>query len=56
LATFFLGADEDPALPLQGEDWQEIRNTLEDVSGEIDLDTLTVLMGKLLSRGMLTEK
>ncbi|MDR3167951.1 MAG: hypothetical protein LBT93_08405 [Treponema sp.] len=56
LASFFLEADEDPSMPLREEDWQEIRDTLEDVSGEMDLDTLTALMGKLLSRGMLTEK
>jgi hypothetical protein len=56
LAAFFLGEEEDPLMPLREEDWREIRDTLEDVSGEMDLDTLTVLMGKLLSRGILTEK
>jgi hypothetical protein len=56
LAAFFLGEDEDPLIPLCDEDWREIQDTLEDVSGEMDLDTLTVLMGKLLSRGILTEK
>jgi ubiquinone biosynthesis protein UbiJ len=56
LAAFFLGEDEDPLVPLRDEDWREIQDTLEDVSGEMNLDTLTVLMGKLLSRGILTEK
>jgi hypothetical protein len=56
LAAFFLGEDEDPLMPLRDEDWREIRDTLEDVSGEMDLDTLTVLMGKLLFWGILTEK
>jgi hypothetical protein len=54
LAAFFLGEDEDPAMPLGKDDWPEIQAVLEDASGEMDLDTLTVLMGKLLSRGMLT--
>jgi hypothetical protein len=54
LAAFFLGEEDGDAL---GEaDYREIQHTLEDVSGEMDLDTLTVLMGKLLSRGFFTGK
>ncbi|GHV75166.1 hypothetical protein AGMMS49940_24680 [Spirochaetia bacterium] len=40
-------------MPLEGDDWETIRNTLEDVSGEMDINTLTALMGELLSRGIL---
>jgi hypothetical protein len=51
LAAFFLGEFDDTAMELETEDWEDIRETLEDISGEINLDTLTSLMGELLSRG-----
>jgi hypothetical protein len=53
MAAFFLGEYDEGAMPLEKEDWEEIQGTLEDVSGEIDLKTLTALMGELLSRGVL---
>jgi hypothetical protein len=53
MAAFFLEAYDGETMPLDKEDWEEIRGTLEDVSGEIDIKTLTVLMGELLSRGAL---
>jgi hypothetical protein len=53
MAAFFLGEYDETSMPLEGDDWQTIRNTLEDVSGEMDINTLTVLMGELLSRGIL---
>ncbi|GHU60549.1 hypothetical protein FACS189445_0140 [Spirochaetia bacterium] len=49
MAAFFLG--EYDGETLEDEDWQEIRETLEDVSGDMDLNTLTSLMDELLSRG-----
>jgi hypothetical protein len=52
LAAFFLGEYDDSAL-LTEEDWEDIRETLEGVSGEADLRVLTSLMGELLSRGKL---
>jgi hypothetical protein len=52
MAAFFLG-EYDDSMDLQKEDWEEIRKTLEDASEEIDLETLTTLMGDLVSRGML---
>jgi hypothetical protein len=52
LAAFFLEEDE-PAPVFQEDDWREIQAALEDASGEMDLDTLTRLMGKLLSEGKL---
>jgi hypothetical protein len=52
LAAFFLEEFEDTA-SLDEEDLENIRETLEEVSGEINLDTLTALMGELLSRGKL---
>ncbi|GHV91295.1 hypothetical protein AGMMS50268_17980 [Spirochaetia bacterium] len=51
-AAFLLGEFDD-SMKLDNDDWEDIRETLEDVSGEIDLDTLTALMGELLSRGVL---
>ncbi|MDR2028036.1 MAG: hypothetical protein LBP93_00710 [Treponema sp.] len=53
LAAFFLGEYDDAAMSLEEEDWEEIRETLEDASGDMDLQTLTALMGELLSRGVL---
>jgi hypothetical protein len=53
MAAFFLEEYDEETLPLDGDDWDEIRGTLEDVSEEIDLKTLTALMGDLLSRGVL---
>jgi hypothetical protein len=53
MAAFFLGDYDEATMPLEKDDWDEIRGTLEDVSGEIDLTTLTTLMGELLSRGVL---
>jgi hypothetical protein len=52
LAAFFLEEDE-PSPALQEDDWREIQTALEDASGEMDLETLTRLMGKLLSGGKL---
>ncbi|AEF85456.1 hypothetical protein TREPR_0760 [Treponema primitia ZAS-2] len=53
MAAFFIGDYDEETMALDKEDWQEIRETLEDVSGEINIDTLTELMGDLLSRGVL---
>ncbi|MDR1249597.1 MAG: hypothetical protein LBK63_09870 [Treponema sp.] len=53
MAAFFLGDYDEETMLLEKDDWDEIRGTLEDVSGEIDLITLTALMGELLSRGAL---
>ncbi|MDR3138335.1 MAG: hypothetical protein LBT95_01540 [Treponema sp.] len=51
MAAFFLGEYDDSGMALEDDDWREIRETLEDVSEEIDIKTLTALMGGLLSRG-----
>jgi hypothetical protein len=53
MAAFFLGEYDEETMPLDDDDWQEIREILEDVSGEMDINTLTSLMGELLSRGFL---
>jgi hypothetical protein len=50
IAAFLLGEEGDDSV-LDAEDWEDIKETLEDLSGEMDLDTLTALMGELLSRG-----
>jgi hypothetical protein len=52
MEAFFAEKFEDTQ-SLDEEDLEDIRQTLEEVSGEIDLNTLTVLMGELLARGQL---
>jgi hypothetical protein len=53
VAAFFLGEFDDDTMNLGKNDWEDIQETLEEVSGEIDMDTLTELMQNLLSRGVL---
>jgi hypothetical protein len=53
IAAFFLGEFDDGAMTLEAEDWQEIREIIEDASEDINLATLTGLMDELLSRGLL---
>jgi hypothetical protein len=50
LAAFFLGEFDDVSMSLADDDWEDIRETLEEVSGEMNLDTLASLMGELLAR------
>jgi hypothetical protein len=50
IAAFLLGEEGDDSV-LDAEDWGDIKETLEDLSGEMDLDTLTALMGEMLERG-----
>jgi hypothetical protein len=52
MAAFFAEEFEDTQ-SLDEEDLEDIRQTLEEVSGDINLDTLTTLMGELLARGKL---
>jgi hypothetical protein len=49
-AAFILGEFDD-SMELSDGEWEEIRNTLEEAAGEMDLNTLTALMGELLERG-----
>jgi hypothetical protein len=51
IAAFFTGEFDDATMILGDEDWEDIRETLEEISGEIDINVLTTLMGELLSRG-----
>jgi hypothetical protein len=53
MAAFFLGDYDGETMPLERDDWEEVRGTLEDVSEVIDIKTLTALMGELLSRDVL---
>ncbi|AEF80603.1 hypothetical protein [Leadbettera azotonutricia] len=50
VAAFLLGEKGDDSV-LDAGDWEDIKETLEDLAGEMDLDTLTTLMGELLVRG-----
>jgi hypothetical protein len=52
-AAFFLREFDDETMSLEDEDWDDIRETLTEVSAEINIDTLTALMQELLSRGKL---
>ncbi len=56
MAAFLTGEYDDNTMKLDEDDWNEIRETLEDVSGEIDLNTLTELLADLLDRGILDSK
>jgi hypothetical protein len=51
-AAFLLGEFDD-SMTLDAEEWEEIRAALEEAAGEMDLNTLTALMGELLSQGKL---
>jgi hypothetical protein len=51
-AAFVLGEFDD-TMELDTGAWEEIRATLEDASGEMDITVLTALMGDLLARGKL---
>jgi hypothetical protein len=53
VAAFFLGKFDDETMSLEDGDWEDIRETLLEVSSEINMDTLTGLMQELLSRGRL---
>jgi hypothetical protein len=53
IAAFFLGEYDDASMPLEAENWQEIKETIEDASEKIDIAALTILMNGLLSRGLL---
>jgi hypothetical protein len=53
IAAFLLGEYDENSMNLDSSDWNEIKDTLNDVSGEINLDTLTELLGDLLNRGVL---
>jgi hypothetical protein len=51
LAAFFLGDFDDSSMSLGDDDWEDIRETLEEVSADMNLEALTALMGELLDRG-----
>jgi hypothetical protein len=53
IAAFFRGEYDDTSMHLENNDWIIIRETVEHVSGDMDIDMLTALMGELLSRGVL---
>ena len=53
MAAFLLGEFDDETMTLADDDWDELRETLEDASQDMDLAALTSLMGELLSRGRL---
>jgi hypothetical protein len=52
VAAFLVGEFDD-TMELNSDEWDDIRDTLEDAAGEIDMNTLTTLMGDLLARGRL---
>jgi hypothetical protein len=53
IAAFLLEDFDDDSMELDDDDWKDIRETLEDASTGMSLETLTVLMNELLSRGKL---
>lgn len=55
IAAFLLDEYDNTTMKLGTADWHEIKETLNDVSGEINLNTLTKLLGALLDRGVLDD-
>jgi hypothetical protein len=53
IAAFLLDDFDDESMELDDDDWEDIRDTLEDASTDMDLENLTNLMDGLLSRGKL---
>lgn len=53
IAAFLLDDFDDGSMKLDDHDWDDIRETLEEASIGMRLETLTSLMGELLSRGKL---
>ncbi len=53
IAAFLTGEYDDNTMRLDAEDWDEIKETLNDASGEMNMDMLTELLGELLNRGVL---
>ncbi|MDR1287671.1 MAG: hypothetical protein LBK08_08700 [Treponema sp.] len=56
VAAFFLGEFDDKTMRLEEYDWEDIRETISEVSSEINMDTLAALMQELLSRGKLLKQ
>jgi hypothetical protein len=53
MAAFLLGEFDDQTMARVEEDWEELRETVEDAAAGMDLNMLTGLMDGLLSRGKL---
>ncbi|MDR0877906.1 MAG: hypothetical protein LBN21_07620 [Treponema sp.] len=53
LAAFFLGEFNIDSMELANDDWDDVQETLKELSGEIHLDTLTALMQELMNLGKL---
>jgi hypothetical protein len=53
LAAFFLGEFDSSSMVLNEDDWDDVQETLKELSGEMNLDTLTALMQELLNLGKL---
>jgi hypothetical protein len=52
VAAFFLG-EYDDSMSLADEDWDDIKETLEESAEEMDMNTLTGLMDELLKKGLI---
>jgi hypothetical protein len=53
LAAFFLGQFNNDSMALSDDDWDDVQETLKELSGEMNIDTLTALMQDLINLGKL---
>jgi len=53
LAAFIVHEFDETTMVLAREDYEELRETLSSVAEDVHIDTLTVLMSELVSRGYL---
>jgi len=49
-----LGEYDEATMPLDQDDWVDLRDAITDGAEEMDLDTLTELLDRLLARGLIS--
>jgi len=54
MGAFILNEYDEATMPLDQEDWIDLRDAITDGAEEMDLDTLTELLDRLLARGLIS--
>jgi hypothetical protein len=54
MGAFILGEYDEATMPLDQDDWVDLRDAITDGAEEMDLDTLTELLDRLLARGLIS--
>lgn len=52
--AFILNEYDEATMPLEQDDWIDLRDAITDGAEEMDLDTLTELFDRLLARGLIS--